>query len=192
MIYSFPIASRQLCLSVFFVSHSMSQIRQKTGNNGKHHEGQWQMLRWLIFISFTSVSLSNSTQTEWCLSAAWTKTDGKLPTSGTSRCVIASHKKRGKNLRYRSVCMFPSICQSELEPINTRDYCRAIWLWNECWLYPFPLRIKDSVKRGIRGLLPWREGQGAVAVWPKHSLNTDCALLIYLLTYCTKKYLKWV
>lgn len=35
-----------------------------------------------------------SVQTEWCLSAAWMLTEGKPPTSGTSRCVVASSQEK--------------------------------------------------------------------------------------------------
>lgn len=33
-------------------------------------------------------------------------------------------------------------CRSELEPINTHDYCRVIWPGNQCQLHSFPLKTK--------------------------------------------------
>lgn len=87
-------------------SHSMWQTHLKVGVSRKQQWGYWKYYHGYVF-AFSSVSLSCSWPTEWCLSTTERKADGKL-----FRCCCMELKYAsdhyGRNQAHPGV-MFPSL-----------------------------------------------------------------------------------
>lgn len=74
---------------------------------------------------------------------------------------IVSQQRAGKRVRislYTRMSCF-HYCQSELEPINTCEYCSFIWPRNECRLYPFLLTDKSQMLVGVHGFFIQSKGE---------------------------------
>lgn len=87
----------------------------------QQYGGQWKCYSGYFIVSFTPISLSNSTLTD----ARWMENYSR----DNIQNFIASHRTRGEN------------CYWSL------DYCRVIWPWNE----PCPTEDKSQMLAGVDG-----------------------------------------